>query len=84
MTESERKEFKLLENRVLALEDRLERFEQCGGWKEQGKPSEDETKVYIFDAVVKKVEFERESEETEKKMKYWGMTNGKYHSGLDK
>ena len=65
MTESERKEFALLRDRILSLEDRLERFEKFWGWKEQSKPSEDETKAYIFVAVVKKAEWDRKSKEKE-------------------
>ena len=40
MTESERKEFGLLICRVVALEEKLVRFEQFWGWKEQDKPSD--------------------------------------------
>jgi len=39
VTESERKQFLLLQGRVLALEDRLARFEKFWGWKNQDKPS---------------------------------------------
>jgi len=60
MTESERtriietrKEFKLFQGRVLALEDRLERFEKFWGWKNQDKPSDEDTKAYIFDGELK-------------------------------
>jgi len=44
MTESERKDFNLLESRVLALESRLERFEKFWGWKNQDKPSDEREK----------------------------------------
>jgi len=75
MTEQERKEFALLQGRVLtlehkvdeeinciirnlqgrvlALEDRLERFEKFWGWKNQDKPSDEDTKAYIFDGELK-------------------------------
>ncbi|MFZ2937620.1 MAG: hypothetical protein WA066_02825 [Candidatus Omnitrophota bacterium] len=51
VTESERKQFLLLQGRVLALESRLERFEKFWGWKEQDKPSDEDIKAYIFGGV---------------------------------
>ena len=45
MNETERKQFLLLQGRVLALEDRLERFEKFWGWKNQGKPSDEDIKA---------------------------------------
>lgn len=43
MTEQERKDFLLLQGRVLALEDRLKRFEDFWGWKK-----DDEIGAYTF------------------------------------